>query len=356
MSYIVNNTVVADTTGIRVSNYTTAGRPASPVQGQVIYNTTKTKMEIWDGTVWKELDQGSRPFLYRTIITTSYVMGGYKDTSPWRNVNRMAHSADVCTNLGDQLSRPAAYTSGVCNLTKGFLWATDTAWPGTNTITSGFNMATETSAGLNSNWDLRVARNDCATVWKETQFAYIIAGGDARVDVFNLTNETMYQLGVGGNSLTGGAEFSGAASFCDEMAGYVWDNTANKILFSTEVAYTVASSSVAGNNSQQKGISSKVGRGWAGNEGTYNGGYNLRRWQFSNDTNLGTVSKPIGDSGEENLDMGQAHQYLLGMYDGTQNNRGWKFNYSTEAGFELGAGSVRTGVPGGSSGHCVWKG
>jgi hypothetical protein len=54
--------------------------------------------------------------------------------------------------------------------------------------------------------------------------------------------------------------------------------------------------------------------------------------------------------------MGQGWQYMMGMYDGAQNNRGWKFNYTTEAGSELGSGSVRTGVPGGSSGHCVWKG
>lgn len=62
------------------------------------------------------------------------------------------------------------------------------------------------------------------------------------------------------------------------------------------------------------------------------------------------------NSGEENLDMGQAHQYMMGMYDGAQNNRGWKWTYATNSGSELGSGSVRTGVPGGSSGHCVWRG
>ena len=107
---------------------------------------------------------------------------------------------------------------------------------------------------------------------------------------------------------------------------------------------------------QQKGINSKLGKGYFGNEGTYNGGYNLRRINFATDTNLGNVAKPVGNSGEENFDMGQGWQYMMGMYDGAQNNRGWKFNYSTESGSELGSGSVRTGVAGGSSGHCVWKG
>jgi len=55
--------------------------------------------------------------------------------------------------------------------------------------------------------------------------------------------------------------------------------------------------------------------------------------------------------------MGQDHQYMLGMYgNSVQNNRGWKFNYYTDSGYELGAGSIRTGVPGGSSGHCAWRG
>jgi hypothetical protein len=109
-----------------------------------------------------------------------------------------------------------------------------------------------------------------------------------------------------------------------------------------------------GAHGQQKGINSKLGKGYAGNEGSYNGGYNLRRFVFSTETYT-TVAKPIGNCGEENFDMGQDHQYMMGCYDGAQNNRGWRFTYSTDTGYELGSGSLRTGVAGGSSGHCVWK-
>jgi hypothetical protein len=82
----------------------------------------------------------------------------------------------------------------------------------------------------------------------------------------------------------------------------------------------------------------------------------LRRWSYATDTNIGTVAKPMANTGEENYDMGQDHQYAMGSYDGLQNNRGHKFSYATDSGVELGSGSIRTGVPGGSSGHCVWKG
>ena len=91
-----------------------------------------------------------------------------------------------------------------------------------------------------------------------------------------------------------------------------------------------------------------------GNEGTYNAGYNLRHYTSATDSYY-TISKPIGNSGEENFDMGQNWQYMMGMYDGAQNNRGWKFTYASDSGYELGSGSVRTGVPGGSSGHCFFK-
>ena len=54
--------------------------------------------------------------------------------------------------------------------------------------------------------------------------------------------------------------------------------------------------------------------------------------------------------------MGQDWQYMISMYDGLQNNRGWKYYYHTDTGWELGSGSLRTGVPGASSGHGAWKG
>jgi hypothetical protein len=353
MGLYLGANVLHDNKSFAVPKLTTAGRPVSPTVGQIIFNTTTNKLESWNGTEWIAVTDDNRPFLYRTVITTSYVAGGYKDGNPWRNANRMVHATDVTTNLGDLLTVPAAYVSGACNLTKGFIWGASTSHPGSSTQTVAINMATETSAGSVSDWNLRQARDDAGTVWKETEFAYIIgAGTDGFIDVFNLTTESMYRSNTGASSLTG---YCG--SFNDERAGYVWSETAaQKIIYSTTVSYSVSDSRVRAAHDQQKGINSKVGRGWCGNEGTYNGGYNLRRWEFTTDTNLGTVSKPIGNSGEENFDMGQAHQYMMGMYDGAQNNRGWKFTYSTDSGFELGAGSIRTGITGSSSGHCFWKG
>ena len=50
-------------------------------------------------------NKGKERGWYRArIITHGYVGGGYKDSSPWRNVNRTIHSTDVTTDLGDMLN------------------------------------------------------------------------------------------------------------------------------------------------------------------------------------------------------------------------------------------------------------
>lgn len=376
MAFLTGNTVSLDNTGMFVPSKTTATLPASPTQGQVIYNSDNHRMEIYDAGVWKDAaDIRHGTFLTRLVITTGYVMGGYKDNSPWKNVNRMVHATDVMTNLGDLLTYAGTYTSGVNSLTKGFLWSTNDSMAA-GTTTSAFNLATETTAGVNSKWNTWQAHDDIATIFKETQYAYI-AGGTADVDQFNLTTETMQGLITASYFGASGAGFGDAIS--TDTHGYAYGSAlAVKLMFSTTTTAVISpmvlktstnpssdgtvrlgATYTSGNmltHPQQKGISSKLQKGYIGNEGTYNGGYNLRRISFVTDTSLGTIAKPIGNSGEENFDMGQAHQYMMGMYDGVQNNRGWKFSYSTESGAELGAGSLRTGVAGGSSGQCVWKG
>jgi hypothetical protein len=246
------------------------------------------------------------------------------------------------------------------------------------TTTSAINMATETNAGVSSNWNTWQAHDDIATIFKETEYAYI-AGGTSAIDQFNLTTETMQGL-LTASGISGAFDVSPVGdAISTDTHGYMYSSAfAVKLVFSTTTATSLngdflkvrrspssdgtvslgawwTSGSMCTHN-QQKGISSKLQKGYFGNEGSYNGGYNLRRINFSTDTSLGTVAKPIGNSGEENFDMGQDHQYMMGMYDSAQNNRGWRFSYTTESGSELGAGSVRTGVAGGSSGQCVWKG
>jgi hypothetical protein len=137
------------------------------------------------------------------------------------------------------------------------------------------------------------------------------------------------------------------SAFYHEKYGYHYgDDNGVRLTFATE---TQAQSPCNGVHGQQKAISSKLTYLYAGNEGNYAGGYNLRRFNVVTETNVGNVSKPIGNCGEEDFDMGQNWQYMLGNYNGEQNNRSWRFNYATDSGYEGGGSMQSKGVPGRSS-------
>ena len=329
-------------------------KPTSPVDNQVFFNTLTNTMEMWDGSEWRDVSQDERQYLHRQVIVKSFVMGGYKSASPWYNVNSMNHQTDLTVNLGDLLHTKANYSSGACGLTYGYIWNANNTHAAASTTTAGINMFTETGLAAAATPTLRYSRNDCATPHKEHEYAYIMGAGDVDSDVFNLTTNTMYTTTQNITASSTGY----AGSFSDENHGYVWygNNNGQKLTFAAGVGATLAASTVSSYHHQQKGVPSKLGKGWCGNEGSYSGGYNFRRWQFSTDTNIGNVPKPQGNCGEENLDMGQYHQYCLGHYNGAQNNNTWKWYYETDSGTVLGAGSEPTGVAGRSSGHCVWRG
>lgn len=286
-------------------------------------------------------------FKYRQIINYAYVGCGYKNGSPWKNVHKTVVSTDQTTNLGTLMQYAAAYTSGVCSLNIFYMWATFDGFPGNTVQTSAMNMFTESSYTLTSAMNMIDARDDCATVHQEHDRCWISGGGNASIDRFNMWTETMAT-----STLSGG--LSGfLASFSDQYYGF-WGNEGGtqKVTFATE---TPASHTTYFVHSQQKGISSKMRKGYCGNEGDYAGGYNLRRWYFPTDTNIGNVAKPDTNCGEENFTLGQDWQYMLGQYNGVQNNNSWKFYYATDNGTANPAGLSPTAQAGQSSGHCGWR-
>ena len=286
-------------------------------------------------------------FKYRQIINYAYVGCGYKNGSPWKNVHKTVVSTDQTTNLGTLMQYAAAYTSGVCSLNIFYMWATFDGFPGNTVQTSAMNMFTESSYTLTSAMNMIDSRDDCATVHQEHDRCWISGGGNASIDRFNMWTETMAT-----STLSGG--LSGfLASFSDQYYGF-WGNEGGtqKVTFATE---TPASHTTFFVHSQQKGISSKMRKGYCGNEGDYAGGYNLRRWYFPTDTNIGNVAKPDTNCGEENFTLGQDWQYMLGQYNGAQNNNSWKFYYATDNGTANPAGLSPTAQAGQSSGHCGWR-
>jgi len=45
-------TIIGGTTGVAPSQWTTAGRPSSPLNGQLGWNTTLSRLEVWNGSAW----------------------------------------------------------------------------------------------------------------------------------------------------------------------------------------------------------------------------------------------------------------------------------------------------------------
>ena len=291
---------------------------------------------------------GPVSFLLRQVITKGYVLAGYRNSQPWTSVNEVTHSTDITIDLGGPLNNSTAYPGGMCDDTFAYLLKANNAVGGTGTNVNKYNMRTNVSViGPSSPYNVG---NAGTIMHKEQDYAYgKPADGSAAIMKFNFTTQSwMSSLGAsyGNNSQT-------MSAFYHEKVGYHYgDDNGVKLTFATE---SQAQSPINGFHGQQKAISSKLERLYAGNEGSYNAGYNLRRFAVATETNIGTVSKPIGNCGEEDFDMGQNWQYMLGNYNGEQNNRSWRFNYATDSGFEGGATMQSKGVPGRSSAYSAQR-
>ena len=344
-----------------------SARPTNPISGSLFLEESgehTSYLMVYTGVSnidsgWERVsaqEHESTNFKFRQIINYSYLAGGYKSSSPWKNVHKSVHATDQTSHVGELLDYPASYTSGACNKSIFFVWSvnTDGAFKGPGTrdgvTTSSINMITDTKYASQAKHNIQYDRSDCGTIHKETEFAWIIGGNRTEVDKFNLSSETTI-TNYGVTSINGGA---GVGAFSDENHGYAWSNGGNiKMNFTTETITT--GTAQWGAHGQQKGISSKVSKGYAGNEGSYNGGYNLRRWDLTTDTNVGNIAKIDQNIGEENFSMGQDFQYMLGNYNGVQNNNSWKLYYRTDTG-TLNPTGLSPGVNGGtSSGHCGWR-
>lgn len=285
------------------------------------------------------------PYLYRTIITQGYMAGGYKSSSPWKNINRTVHSTDTTTNLGDQLTRGADYVNGAFNNTKGFVWGTHDSFGSGNTACSAFDQFTESGIADNSNYTIGTSRYDYSVMIDDNEWAYICAGsnGGTAVDVFNLTTETFIGQNVqgGGNAAVGAVPFNGgtgraegASGFGDSNTGYGWTNWEtsskwSKMAYATGV-WSSANASIGSNDGWGKALSTKVGHCYIMQQG--NTGHSIAAFNYTNDTTIWTGSTSAGmptATGEENWEMGQDHGYSIGSYTGVQSNQSCKVIYAT---------------------------
>jgi len=328
--------------------------------------------------------RGLLPYLTRQVLTTGYVAAGYRNTVTWRNVNSINNSTDTTTNLGDLLQSGGSYGAQAQNRNNAYIIGTNgtgtDGW-GAFTTTACFNMRNNTTLARNASMDNAYATSHSMSIYETDldgnyNYAYL-TGGNASNNIirrFNMTTEALDTVSTWSTSYPniGNDTGEGSSALMNESYG-IWYNGTNKYKFTYATKTETVPSAMPGNSSQQRGMSTKLGVGYAGNEGSYNGGNYLRKTNLTTDATVSTTSiaKPHQNCGEENMTMGQAHQYMLGMYNGAQLNLSWRFNYSTDSGFQGGASMQPSGtasgtgvgganhpeatIQGRSSGMCFWR-
>jgi len=284
---------------------------------------------------------------FRQVINVAYTGGGYKDGSPWRQVHRTNKATHQTTNLGIQMDHPGSYISGACSDTTFFLWSTpsDNSHFTPSVRTSAFHMYTETGKSHLDQYNSYSDRNDSSTSFKETFLSFHAGGEKSNCEVFNLATEAR-QTQFGADLTATGSAFS------DKDYGYHWDESKGRKI--NHQTFTSSGSSYWSAHGQQKGMPTKIRLGYCGNEGSYAGGYNLRTWNLVTDSSVDTFAKYRANCGEENFTMGQDWGYMIGNYDGAQNNGTWLQYYATNSRTDVG-GLQPTANAGQSSGHCGWR-
>jgi hypothetical protein len=312
----------------------------------------------------------SVPFLYKQIITIGYVIGGYISSVPFRNVHGMNNATDTTTNKGDLVGAAAQYTEGFPSRNNSYSFGcNDTPFLGSSR-TDKWNMRTETAIAYSATRDMPASKDDlaCASTLSPEAIGYIFGGGTASIFKFTSSNDT--HATIPATSTAGSpATATGTGSIQGELSAVITPG-ANKFVFATETNTNIAPiyPDVDG---QQKGLSTKLGKGYMGNEGTYARGYNFRVWNFSSETYT-TVAKPAiplypTGTGEENMVMGQQWGYIMGLYTETpgQISDCIKHIYPTNSGYYMGFGAssapggFNVGAPGlmdgRSSGTTSWR-
>ena len=288
----------------------------------------------------------SVPYIYQQMITRSYMASGYQNSALWSNINRVPHATNTAANLGDgSLSIATHYKSGGNSDTYGYIVGAGTG--GAYNTTLKYNLRTETNVGTTTAPGYAPANTGTMVSGDRTKM-YNQGDGTSNVQRFTFSNDTYASIGTFASDHTSAA--------WGQYIGMFWTNGSGnrRITFSTDTL--AGGNGTYGSYGQQKGMSSKVGGGYgfAGNAGTYNGGYTFNKINLTttSDSGAGTGNKQVQNSGEENLGMGQAYGYMIGNYNGNQNNLSGVYNYSTDVGSETDGALQPQGHGGASSGLC----
>jgi hypothetical protein len=335
--------------------------PSSPSAGTEFVASTG-RVYLYDNSgSWttKGDTQTTNPFTnafkYRTIYTRGYTGGGYKNSTPWRNVNRTQHASDTTSNLGDILDRSSGYIDGGWSDYYGYLYVMNNAinqsWGGgsVSTYVTSYNMTTEVGRTNDSNWNLKTSRWEPGVIINgNLTIAWITGGGSTSTDKHNYVTETMYESGSApANPFTSDQT---CATLFGQFRGWLAAYGVASLEFATET-WTSGGMAFTGTDGHSKALGSKHGYGY-GKNATNTATTQVHKW---NDTTGSTIRNDLytpDGSGEENFQQGQNWGYCVGNYNGAQNNNTYKVNYLTDSITAMGSDTQPKGHDGASSAGC----
>lgn len=322
-------------------------------------------------------------WLYRSIYTHGYLCGGYKGSTPWRSVNKMWLSTEVTIYCGEQLHAVASYTKGTFSDYNAYVVAHG------NTGTYAASASQLASYSL-FNGTMRMSTGDG---FSSSGLSYGYQGHDPKNEGLSY-GTAGYGSHVGGMAMSVSRSDNGGASDIKGQSGWFvggGSSTTNRLHFPTEVMYAGWDSGDSGINDGASGelrgwfawtsayryvtwSNSSWTSGWGTGGGWSRGDYQckimsskyghhyigtssnvtLPKARFSDSTGatLANFNK-VRAYGEDNCLMGQDNGYVLGHYDGQQNNHTIRQSYSTDSEVTLGATAQPKGHYGQSSGACA---
>lgn len=344
--------------------------------------STASQYTYWayPGNVDNNMGGGWR---YRTILTHGYIAAGYKGSNPWRSVNKTWHQTDITVYCGEQIDRPVAYVDGTFSDLNAYVHGTG-GFSTASTYTSsysmfngimrqalsrafsmfgsgtapygyesydpkneGLNYGDQTNLAGHGGWDMNVSRSNhgCAS----TQIygaGYVFGGSTTTTNKLHFPSEVMYTTTA--SPVTWGA----TDAIGGETRAYILGNSTNSACYYmslTTDAFTSWGFNSGTSDGNNKSLMSKHGHFYAG----VGGNTDTRRWKFNDSTGayISQLSK-LSNFGEENQQMGQDWGYMVGNYNGQQNNWTTKTTYSTDAEVTLGFAAQPKGHYGTSSGCC----
>lgn len=368
MAYYINNTLVKE-----VPDTPDASRGAFLIStGSGGYNWA------YMGSTASGIAVDNGQWRYRSIYTHGYIACGYKGSNPWRSVNKTWHPTDTTLYCGEQIMNTMSYTNGNYSDYNGYIVANG-GMSGSGSVIASYGLHTGTcrmysgdgfsSSGIGYGYvgddpknqgisygtagygshvgGMRMDRNrvdPCATQDIKGQSGWINGGGSSETSRMHFPSEVMY---VGWGS---GSDGIGDAA-AGELRGYfAWAGTYRYVTWSNSSwSGTGAWGSGWGRDGHCKIQSTKWGHHYIGNGSNVTLGKS--KFRDSDGATLSSYNK-VRSYGEDNVEEGQDWGYIMGHYDGQQNNHTIKQRHDTDSEVTLGANAQPKGHYGQSSGAC----